>query len=81
MPCFIDTQHPVTPAEIAGWRFFLRMPRDSWRGARIVFRRVHVGMPPGQAIIGFTADTGVNDPALLAELETVLRNLAAENGR
>ena len=81
MPCFIDTMRPVTPAEIEGWRFFLRMPRDSWRGARIVFRRVHTGMSPGQAILGFVADTGVTDVAMLAELETVLRNLAAENGR
>ena len=76
--CFIDSQRPVSEAEKRAWRFFLAMPRDSWRGARIVFRRVHTGMPPGQAVLGFVADTGVTDVALLAELETVLRDLAEE---
>ena len=78
MPCFIDTMRPGTPAETAGWQFFLKMPRDSWRGARIVFRRVHVGMSPAQAVLGFVADTGVTDPALLAGLEAVLTDLAEE---
>ena len=41
---FVDTQRPITPAEIAGWKFFLKMPRDSHKGAWIVLRRVHVGM-------------------------------------
>ena len=79
--CFIDTMRPVTPAETAGWKFFLSLPRESWRGARIVFRRVHTGIPPGQAILGFVADTGVTDPALLAELEAVLEDLAAEGSQ
>ena len=38
-------------------------------------------MPPAQAVLGFVADTGVTEPALLAELETVLEGLAAEKRR
>ena len=81
MSCFIDTMRPVTPAEIAGWRFFVKMPSDTMRGARVVFRRVHVGMSPGDAVLAFVADTGVTDAALLAELEAVLEELAAERKR
>ena len=76
--CFVDSQRPVSEAEKRGWKFFLALPRAYWKGARIAFRRVHVGMPPGEALLGFVADTGVTDPELLAELETVLRDLAAE---
>ena len=32
----------------------------------------------GTGILGFVADTGVTDPALLAELEGVLTDLAGE---
>ena len=79
--CFIDSQRPVSEAEKVGWKLFLSLPRDYWKGARLAFRRVHVGMPPPEAILGFVADTGVADPALLAELERVLTDLAAERGR
>ena len=76
--CFVDTQRPVSEAEKRAWGFFLSLPRESWRGARIVFRRVHTGMPPGQAILGFVADTGITDAAMLAGLERVLTDLAGE---
>ena len=76
--CFVDTQRPVNEAEKRAWRFFLSLPRESWRGARIVFRRVHTGMAPAEAVLGFVADTGLDDAALLTELETVLTDLAQE---
>jgi hypothetical protein len=76
--CFVDTQRPITPAETAAWRFFLNLHRDHWRGARVAFRQVHIGMAPSEAMLGFVADTGMADPAILAGLEAVLRDLAAE---
>ena len=79
--CFIDSQRPVSQAEKVGWRFFLALPRDHWKGARIAFRRVHTGVSPGEAILGFVAETGLDDAALLTDLETVLTELAAERGR
>jgi hypothetical protein len=72
---------PITPEQQAAWKFFLALPRRQWAGARIAFRRVHVGTSPSEAMLGFVADTGLNDQAMLAQLEAVLRDLAGEGRR
>ena len=76
--CFIDTMRPVTPAETAAWKAYLGLPQPHWRAARALFRRVHYGTSPAEALLGFTADAGVTDPDTLAALETALRALAGE---
>jgi hypothetical protein len=80
-PCFIDTMRPVTAAEAAAWRFYLTLHRDHWKGARLAFRRVHVGTSATTAALGFVSDTGVTNVELLADLETALRALAEEGRR
>ena len=76
--CFIDTMRPVTPAETVAWRLYLSLHRDHWRPARAMFRRVHSGTAATPAVLGFVSETGITDIAVLDELESVLRNLAAE---
>jgi hypothetical protein len=76
--CFVDTQRPVTEAEKAAWRFYLGLHRDHWRPARAMFRRACDGDDPSANLFWFISDTGIDDPALLAELEAVLDRLAAE---
>ena len=79
--CWIDLLRPVTTAEQEAWQFYLALHSTHWRAARAMFRRVHSGTPATAAVLGLVADTGVTDVALLAELETVLPNLAGEKGR
>ena len=76
--CFVDTMRPISDAEVAAWRLFLALPQRHWRGARTMFRVVHCSTSPAEAVIGFTANTGVTDAALLALLEKALRDLAKE---
>jgi hypothetical protein len=66
--CFADTMRPITPAEMVAWKFFLTMPRDQWRDARIMFRRVHNGTAPSDALIQLVASTGIDDAATVAAL-------------
>jgi hypothetical protein len=81
MPCFIDTMRPVTPAETEGWKLFLSLPRATWRDARMLFRRVHNGMEPFDALTHFVGSTGIDDQATTARLETVLQTLALERAK
>jgi hypothetical protein len=78
MPCFIDTMRPITPAETAAWKLFLTLPRSQWTAAKKMFRLIHTGTSPDEAMLGFVSDTGITDPAVLAELEKVVRDLAEE---
>jgi hypothetical protein len=78
MPCFIDTMRPITPAETAAWRLFLELPSAYWRDARIMFRRVHNGMGPFDALAQFVGSAGVDDRAVVERLERVLRDLAGD---
>ena len=76
--CFVDTQRPITPAEIAGRRFYLALHRDKWRAARVMFRRACQGEEPGANLLPFVADSGLDDAVVLVHLEQVLRDLAEE---
>ena len=69
---------PLTPAETEAWRFYLRLPTTHWRAAREMFRRTCQGERPGPNLLRFVAETGVTDTAVMAKLEAVLRDLAAE---
>ncbi len=79
--CFADTMRPITPAEMVAWKFFLTMPRDQWRDARIMFRRVHNGTAPSDALIQFAGSTGLDDTDMVGRLEAVLEALAEERER
>ena len=43
-----------------------------------MLRRVHCGTSAGEALIGFTAGTGITGVLLLARLEAALKGLVAE---
>jgi hypothetical protein len=43
-----------------------------------MFRRVRIGTQPGEAMSGFVSETGITDTALLGELETAFKRLAAK---
>ena len=72
---------PLTPAETEAWRFYLSLHTTHWRPARHMFRRASQGEKPEANLIQFVADTGVTDVALLAGLEAVLKDLAAEGSQ
>jgi hypothetical protein len=69
---------PATPAETAGWKLFMSMPVASWRDARMLFRRVHNGMAPFEALFQFVGTAVIDDHAMVVRLETVLQDLAEE---
>lgn len=77
--CFIDTMRLITPAETDAWRFYLNLHRDAWRPAKAMFRAVHAGAPPADALLAFVAATGVTGRQA-QELERVLAALADEVG-
>ena len=45
-----------------------------------MFRRVHNGMAPFDALTQFVGSTRIDDTAIVGRLETVLQALAAEKG-
>ena len=78
--CWIDLLRPITAAETEAWRFYLALHSTHWRPARHMFRRACQGVEPRTNLLHFVSDTGIDDPAVIACLEDVLKDLAAETG-
>jgi hypothetical protein len=76
--CFVDTQRP-------GPKLGRRPGGSTWASTTSIgsrrgrcSARARDRDDPAANLFWFISDTGINDPALLAKLEEVLRDLAAE---
>jgi hypothetical protein len=78
---FIDTMQPITPAEKATWRVYVRLPESATQPARHAIRSVLEGSTIRAAMVAFAGATGLDDPDLLRGMEKALKGLISERRR